>query len=286
MAAGPRLLVPPPARTPTPFGLWATVQNPAEPDVHWANGVGIQPDACDESDVTTDPCPTPPASKAATTDGLESKCSEPFTVYSWVDCGPIGLWGNDGDEFERRATAALIGGEARAVEREFWTGAAGTNPHLAATADSTDGECVLQTSADILVTGAGIGLARAVGELEDAIAECYGGVGVLHVPFKVIAPGFDLMQFVVRAGKLYTQAGTPVVASGAYPGTSPAGAAPAAGTAWLYATGAIVGYRGDVKITRPHESLNRSTNSEVVIAERTYTLVWECECHFAQLATL
>lgn len=285
MSTGPRLPVQGPARTPLPFGLYATTQTVDDPDPHWGNGTTFQPDACDESATTQDPCPAPaPDPKEPTTDGLPSRCADAITVYSWIECGPIGLWGDDGEEFRERSMAALLNGEARAIEREFWTGDGGLMPHLAEDTETDDGACVLQTAATELVTG-GVAISRAIGEVEHFIAECCGNVGVIHIPWKLIAVGFDKYQFVVRAGKLYTQAGTPVVASGAYPGTSPAGAAPAANTAWIYGTGPVMVRRGAAKITDPKGSLDKATNSMVMIAERTYSITWD-GCHVAALVAL
>lgn len=279
-----RLIVDPPARTLNPFGLWNTAQTVDDPDPHWRQGVEWEPGPCDEGAVTQDPCPTVPATKQPTATGFPSWCSEPFTVYSWLDCGPVGVWDDDtGTRFGRRATDLLLRGEGRAVEREFWTGANGVNPHLAATTPVSDGDCQTQTAAQTVVTGTA-SIAAAIGELEDALDECCGGPGVIHLPMRVVAPGFDQYQFVKVAGKLFTQAGTPVVASGAYPGTSPAGAVPTGFTSWVYGTGPVVVRRGPARVTRPAESLDRALNREVVIAERTYVAAFD-SCLFAALAT-
>ncbi len=290
MSFGRRVPVAPPAYAPLPFGLWTAAQTPEDPDPHWQNGFTFQADVCQASGVTTDPCPSvDPAglAKTPTSPGLPNRCTDPITVYSWIDCGPIGTWGDNGEMFEARARAALDRGEARAIESEFESGAGGIAPHLAdatASTDSSDGFiCQLETAATVVATG--VGIARAIGELEGALAECYGGVGTIHMPYKMIAIGADKMQWEKRGPRLFTYSGTPVAAGAGYRGLSPLGAAPAAGTAWLYATGALIARRSAVRITSPHESLDKSKNDMVVIAERTYALGWDC-CHFAALVTL
>ncbi|HEX9832289.1 MAG TPA: hypothetical protein VGA66_04235, partial [Mycobacterium sp.] len=85
---------------------------------------------------------------------------------------------------------------------------------------------------------------------------------------------------VERDGLLYTPAGNRIVVGGGYTGTGPDGAAPAAGTAWIYATGSAFGYRSDVFFTEVRDSLDRSANTIRMIAERTYLLGFEC-CHLA-----
>jgi hypothetical protein len=80
--------------------------------------------------------------------------------------------------------------------------------------------------------------------------------------------------------------GEDLVAAGAgYPGTSPAGAAPATGESWIYATGAVTMRRGDIKTFTLSESINRGNNTIEMIAERTYVLGWDC-CHFAILVDI
>jgi hypothetical protein len=75
-----------------------------------------------------------------------------------------------------------------------------------------------------------------------------------------------------------------VVGSG-YTGSSPAGVAAVAGTSWIYATGAVFAYRGNVRPTRLSESFDRAENTVHMLAERTYVIAYEC-CLLATLVTL
>ena len=136
----------------------------------------------------------------------------------------------------------------------------------------------MQTVASPAVTGADA--AHALGELEADLADCYSGQGIIHVP-RVALPTLAAWNLVEeRDGRLYTTAGNLVVVGGGYTGSGPDGSAPAAGTAWIYATGAVFGYRGDVQVTSPRDSIDRSANTMRMIAERTYVLGFEC-CHLA-----
>jgi hypothetical protein len=66
------------------------------------------------------------------------------------------------------------------------------------------------------------------------------------------------------------------VVGGGYPGTGPAGEAAAAGTTWIYATGAAWGYRSDIYFTQVRDSLDRSSNTLRMQAERNYLIGFEC----------
>lgn len=254
---------------------------PATGDLHWANGVIHQPDACEPARSTLNPCPTPSGlTKAPSSTGIPAIGADPFTVYSFVDCGPIGA---NPREYDDRARSALEQGEERAVESVFWTGTVSTtgspliSPHLAEDAQvlGPQGE-ISQLAASPVTTGAAVDVVEALGALEGALASCYGGVGVIHVPRTAIAH-MSSKGMIVRAGDhLETVAGNLVAAGSGYPGTSPAGTAPPGGQAWFYATGAISLRRGPIQITDFEESVNKTENQLVLIAERTYVITWDC----------
>jgi hypothetical protein len=177
------------------------------------------------------------------------------------------------------ASDALARVEQYQVEAAFWTGAAGGQtvafPHLAANAEVLDSQqIVLQPVATTCVTG--VDAAHALGALEDCLADCYAGQGVIHIP-RIALPTFAAWNLVeARDGALFTTAGNRVVVGGGYAGTGPDGTSPAAGSTWMYATGALFGYRGDVRMHSPRDSIDRSANTMRMIAERTYVLGFEC----------
>lgn len=279
--AGARQIVDPPAFTSLSYGLWDAVQSRTIDNPHWQQGV-TWVERCPTGDTTYDECLSvtgtggPPPEPAAKTGNVEQtyRGATPITVYTRFDCNPVGL----GDA-ATVAGDALARVEAQQVEAAFWTGTAGAQdvvfPHLAADTETLDAQdVVLQTVATPVVTGADA--AHALGELEAELADCYGGQGVIHVP-RVAIPTLAAWNLLdERDGRLYTTAGNLVVAGGGYTGSSPAGAAPAEGTAWIYATGAVFGYRGDVQVRSPRESIDRSVNTLSMIAERTYVIGFEC----------
>ena len=294
--AGPRLIVNPPAFTPSPYGLLSVAQQVnTDGTPHWQNGVTWQTrclvpmgrSTYDECIVVTGSggAPPEPATKTDMVD-LGYRGSTPFTPYAKFDCSLSGM-----EDALKIATDALAQSESWQVERAFWTGFIDGRqvvfPHLAATADVLDAQSIkLQSAASIVVTGSAVDVATGLGLLESALADCYNGVGVIHVPVKLL-PTLQAYSLVTsQNGKLRTLNGNLVAAGGGYPGTSPSGAAPTAGESWMYATGAVFMYRGDVQIPSDKvSSINRTTNTREMIAERTYVLGWDC-CHHAVLVDL
>lgn len=278
--AGARQIIDPPAFATLPYGLWEAAQHPAPSGPHWQQGV-TWIERCPDGGTTYDECltvtgtgapPAPPA-KADNVDQT-FRGATPFTVYAEFDCSPVGL----GDA-QTVAADALARVEAQRVEAAFWTGVAGgvetVFPHLAADAQVLDAQgIVLQTAASTAVTGADV--AHALGELEQDLADCYAGQGVIHIP-RVALPTFAANGLVREAGgRLLTHSGNVIVVGGGYTGSGPDGAAPAAGTAWIYATGAVFGYRSEPYISRARDSLDRAENTMRMIAERTYVIGFEC----------
>lgn len=283
--AGARQIVDAPAFTTLPYGLWETIQHPTPSGPHWQQGITWE-ENCPTGATTYDECLAvtgtggPPAPPAKTDNVLRTyRGATPFTVYAEFDCSPVGL-----NNAATVASDALARVEQQQVEAAFWTGiAAGQTtvfPHLAADTEILDGQgIVLQTVASIAVTGADV--AHGLGELEDRLGDCYAGQGLIHIPRSAL-PTFAAWSLAVPDGngRLVTPGGNLIVVGGGYTGSSPAGAPAAAGTAWIYATGAAFGYRGDIRVMSPRESIDRAENTMRMIAERTYVIGFEC-CHLA-----
>lgn len=278
VALGRRYVQAPPY-TSLPYGLLSVAVPVPDSDRHWRAGVEYQPAPCEAGTAIQEPCPSDVSVvKEPTTTGLRTVGVEPFTVYSWIDCSTVGF----ADEAEQILTAAFTNGEARAVENAFWTGGVGAaiNPHLAEDAAIIEGGIEIQSAAEI-VSGGPVHLVEGIGLLEGALADCYGGVGVIHVPRRALT---HLVSAGVahRDGQRYRTAGDTLVAAGAgYPGTGPAGQAPAGNTVWLYATGSVSYRRSEIRLSSDlPAAVDRRVNSVVMVAERTYVIGWDC-CHFA-----
>lgn len=288
--ANPRQLVDPPAFTPLPHGLLDVAQPINPGDSHWQNGITYQTRCINSGATTYDDCiaitgsgddsPPPPEDKEATTT-LELRGATAFTVYTKFDCAPVGI-----DDAQAIATDALAQSEPWQVERAFWSGVAGGQsivyPHLAADAEVTDGDgIIIQTAADA-VTGGPYDIACGLGLLEQELADCYGGVGVIHVPRRVLPTlcAHNLVYY-NDDNELVTKNGNLVAVGVGYSGTSPAGAdAAEMCESWIYATGAVFVYSGSVRVHNVRDSIDRAENTVEMIAERTYVIGWDC-CHIA-----
>lgn len=278
--AGARQIVDPPAFTLLPYGLWDAVEQRTPGNPHWQQGV-TWIERCPDGGTTYDECltvtgtgaPPEPAAKADNVDQTD-RGATPFTIFTEFDCAPVGL-----RDAETVASDALARIEQQQVEAAFWTGTVGGQtvafPHLAADAEVLDSQqIVLQPAATTCVTG--VDAAHALGALEDCLADCYAGQGVIHIP-RIALPtlaAWGLVQ--ARDNGLFTTAGNRVVVGGGYTGSGPDGTSPAAGSTWMFATGALFGYRGDVRMHSPRDSIDRSANTMRMIAERTYVLGFEC----------
>lgn len=295
--AGPRLLVEPPAFRPLRYGLLDVVDFKTSSDnTHWKNGITYESTCFSGTTVgalTYDECISvtgtgaPPA-PSTLTDNLDKvfRGATPFTTYVEFDCSTVG-----NADAAARTEQALLRSEPWQAERAFWTGTADGQqvvwPHLAANAAQLDAlGYVLQTAATVVTGGSSpLDVAEGLGALETALGNCIGGAGIIHVP-SVALPTLIAWKLVEAAdGGLWTQRGNRVAVGAGYTGTSPSGATPALGSTWMYATGNIIGYRGEVSILTADEAIDRSRNTIKMIARRTYVLGWNC-CHAAALIQL
>ena len=288
-----RLIVSQPDFTPPPFSLLSVIDW-RDGDPHWKAGVewesvcGDSASTYDEcviinatsGAVTGDPVPYPaPAPKSATA-VRQNFAATPFTIFAEVDCSAVGFY----DHSTEWAEQVLERTEGKELEAIFATGVvagvAGTQfPHLGASTAVTDTEAngnilTLQLAATV-VTGAASCAQVALGLLESAFADCYGGLGIIHVPNELI-PIFDEAYLLERDGdQLLTGNGNVVVAGTGYPGSSPDGTS-AADVRWIYMTPQIFGYRSDVRTFQRETTLDRSVNTVHAVAERTYILGYDC----------
>lgn len=282
-----RMETSPPKFTPLPYGLLSVVQSAPSGDVHWKGGIQYQTRCVNEGATTYDECiavtgsgagvgaPPPPPTKTGTAD-LVMRAATPFAVYARFDCAPVGV--NDAMEIAKNALAQTASWQ---VERAFWTGVAASQdvvfPHLAATTEIMDAGVLLQSAA---VTGTAADIICGLGFLEQQLADCYNGVGVIHVPRKAL-PALKNASLVEKNGsKLYTANGNLVAVGSGYPGTGPAGQDPGQCGSWLYATGAVFAINNQARINSLKESIDRANNTVQMMAEQTYLIGWDC-CHAA-----
>jgi hypothetical protein len=191
-----------------------------------------------------------------------------FTVYGAYTCTPVGHTVQFAMD---RATEHLLAREEARAEQAIWTG----------DLDNTG------FAADAEDAGAG-SLKRAIANLEGWLATNYGSRGVIHMTRTAALLALEDGPLEIKGSVLQTKMGTPVIAGAGYPGTGPTGQAPAANSTYIFATPAMLGYRGEVfpAADPVAAGFDRSKNDLHAVAERTYLLGWDpCGTAFA-LATL
>lgn len=302
MAGSPFVLVKPVNPwTPSEFGLASVVNWQQSDSERWVGGVKWEPVCVTGANTTLSPCVTgapvidTPA-KAPTWSYL-LRGARSFTVFSEIDCSPVGSW----DEAIERASAGLTQAEAWQVERVFQTGVAAgfasiVYPNLTVTgpiSDPIDSTILLQPASTI-ISGSPLDVVEALGRLEQAISgNCYaGGRPTIHVPLQIAAE-MVARQLVERstgpngpALRTKTQGSLVAVGDGYLPSAGPGGTTPPAGSGWMYATGSLFGYRSTIKLLGTNkDALDRSENTLKRIAERHVLIGWDC-CLTAILVTL
>jgi hypothetical protein len=150
------------------------------------------------------------------------------------------------DRFER-ISRQLKGVTQKAVEQELWDGAIREGASHAALALSA-------STATVLNSGTALSAAKALALLDFKIGSTSpcGEQGVIHITRDVLSLlSNSYMQFHVEDGRLETISGTPIIVGSGYSGTGPTGATGATATdanKWMYATGAVQVYVGNVDV--------------------------------------
>lgn len=206
----------------------------------------------------------------------------PFVVYAGRLCGSVGF---TEEESQRYTFDKLKASEQAVVERVFSEQLFGQSPGLANNPDVTT-----------VAIGATDNFADAIGQLEAAFYAAYGYQGTLHVPLRSgqhMASQHLLFadtEFPLPGNeRVWRTASGTAVSIGNYAGTSPVGAAPAAGTQWIYMTSPVKIWQqpdSTVFVSPIEGSLNRATNQVTWLAERTYIAGFECGAVFAVNAEL
>ncbi|WP_375483317.1 hypothetical protein [uncultured Jatrophihabitans sp.] len=258
----PLALVEAPDIEPYRYGLASVAQEPpADGDPHWQLGVQYEPVTSYLTQVVPGACQ---AGTIALPSGVATEQGAPFSVYAGVDCKIMGYT----EAFlEARALAILEAGWQHAAEQMLWQGGPTGSP-------LTGAAPVLNAASGSNTVGTGLSLVAAIGALEKALASAYSGRGVIHSTRDVAALADRYQQLHERdLGVLETALGTRWAFGGGYDGTGPSAAAPAAGTAWLYATGTVVARRARPFISGGlAAALNRTTNQADVFAEQPTVL--------------
>jgi hypothetical protein len=261
---------------PTPrtlrYGLFTVANGPLELPAHGADG-GVQwlGASCGEALGYEVQCLDSLLEKGPFTEGLDIGGGDPFVVTAGFECAAVGLRPAERDALVLQKLEAL---EQAAVEQIFSEGTFGQTPSLANnTPAATD-------------AGASSSITHAFMILEEAFYDSYGFPGTIHIPHIAAALTEGARIIEMRDGVWMTAAGSQV-SFGNYSGLSPAGAAPAANTTWIYVTPPVTIWRdSDVFVAPLEGALDRTTNSVTIFAEREYVLAHDPCPVFATQATL
>ena len=148
-----------------------------------------------------------------------------------------------------RLKRQLEGVTQHAMEIELWDGAIRKG-------ESHDNKALSSSTATILNGGTALSPRRALALLEHAIGQASDGgeQGVIHITRDVaalLASNSNMLFHEKDKDHLQTLGGTPVVVGSGYTGTGPDGATGATASAtnkWIYATGTVRTYVGDIDV--------------------------------------
>jgi hypothetical protein len=265
----PPLRIDPPSVQRSIGGLYSVAppqDGPGEGN-RWENGIEYQAETCADPTAWAVTCSTDELREAKeSTLTLPTVTGTPFVAYLGILCTKVGY---TFEEFARLTRNGLDMCEQRTVERTFWTGDMGNDPHLA------DPSTVILAGSDVTA----LGIVQGVAALESYLGDNYCGVGVLHAP-RGLAPYAANMRLTEGTSpRLTTVLGTRWAFGAGYSvNTGPNGVEAAAGTAWIYATGQVNIWRSAIWM-QPDEleqSFNRTTNDVEMFAERAFVVTTEC----------
>lgn len=253
-----------PAQAELPLGIFDAALGPMPWPREESQGGGIiyVPDAC-EDDVFLVDMSCPPITGAKTFSPIEFPVSgAPFAVLTSYTCGSIGF---SFAEVEQRLRTRMMLREQRAVEKRIWsgsTGVLGTIPSLFANATS--------------LGSAGCPV-EAVQMLEQTLADNAIVGGIIHAR-PAMTPHLannHLLESESRRVRR-TPLGTRYAFGQGYAGTGPSGGAISSTSEWMYASGRVSIWAGDVEIPPIGQTLNKTNNQIMAIAEKTFAVAIEC----------
>lgn len=261
---------------PARYGLLtvAEIDDRAETEGHWQMGFRQEVESCKELMVLSNDCSPTPENKAPSLDGYVTFDGDPFTLVAGYTCAVGGslpideAWGSAEDR--------LTQGEARAVERTFWTGLDSVGNPIRNGLGSADADVVDVTP----VTGA-VFITDGVSLLEAWAGENMSCAPIVHASRGVSTYMADRNLVEPIGQVLYLRGtGSRVSVGGGYLATGPEGVEAPDGEAWLFLTGSVKVMRSPLFHTPPRgdtaAAIDRQINDVTVFAERTYGFTREC----------
>jgi len=283
--AGP-VIVDQPAVGNIRYGLFTAASGPLDLPKHGSiGGVTYMEEHCGQAHLLAAASCTsatlPPGIDAC--DGVATGL--PFQVQAGIKLGAVSY---DTAEVERRVRVRLNDNAQYVAEQAFWGGNADVQPVLQRWEFNGNTNTSNPGILDVTPTpGTAVTIEYGIGLLEDALAQ-YSYPGVLHArplltPFLVERQMMPLpQQGKPVSGKQYTPMGNVWSFGRGYANAHPiTGAAAAAGTAFIAATGAVTVWRDpDIYVNPPEKSFDRSGNAWQTTAFQAYATTVDCVAFF------
>jgi hypothetical protein len=208
---------------------------------------------------------------------------KPFFIEIDESRSTLGFNGLDRIE---RLKRQLEGMTQHAVEAELWDGAVRKG-------ETHDNKALSSASATILNSGNALSPRRALALLEHSIGQASQGgeQGVIHLTRDVaalLASNSNMLFHEAGKEHLQTLGGTPVIVGSGYSGEGPDGATGATASAtnkWIYATGTVKTYLGDVDVVNDNLAqaydVSGNANDMRIKAIRPAAVYFDTSIHLA-----
>lgn len=267
---------------PSRYGLLSVAEVQDMPDGHWQAGFTWDRESCEDLEVRTIACQfdTP---KTTDGSGLSFPESDGFVTIAPFDCSVAGLTLSDA---WMHAEARLNQGEARTIERAFWTGmdaegnpirgTLGVDPAIVAAP-----QLAPDPVTDLTPAAGAVSITDGLAMLESWAGDSMPCAPIIHAQ-RGVATYLAERRLIEPNGNVMYAIGTGsrVVVGGGYGVTGPAGVVPTTGEAWLFATGAVKVLRGRTFFTPDRDdyaaAVDRRVNDITVFAERPYGFALGC----------
>lgn len=267
------------------YGLFAAANGPFDLPSHGSiGGVQYQQEHCGAGHLLAAASCTGATITASTVlDACDGTAiGLPYQVVAGIKAGAFPY---DAAEVERRVRIRLNDNAQYVAEQAFWGGNADVQPALQRPELNGGSTGIL----DVTPTpGTPVTLEYGLGLLENALAQ-YSYPGIIHCQ-PLLTPYLAeraLMPKPSRAargqsGLLYTPMGSVWSFGRGYSGNQPkTEAAPAAGTAYMVATGAVTIWRDpSIYVVPPERAFDRSGNAWQTTAEQAYVTTIDCVAFF------
>lgn len=191
-----------------------------------------------------------------------------FGVVAGLECGAAGY---SAVEFQDKVRRRLENGEQGATEQALWTG-------LDEDGNTLDIES-LSDSPETITVSDDLDIVHVLAAMENwaYLDQGYGNVAYIHAPVVVASHAADRGLVVQDRNLKRTPFGSVWIFGGGYPGTGTDGVSPPTGGTYLHITGQVQVWRSsDIFVYPADQTMNRTNNQRLLIAEREYAIGFDC----------